>query len=864
MRGLPRGTVTLMFTDIEGSTRLLQQLGDRAYTGVLERHHQLIREVLAANEGTEVATEGDSFFAAFTDAVSAAAAAVEITRGMQAEPWHDGVEVLVRIGLHTGTPVVGGDNYVGVDVHRAARISAAGHGGQILISATTAAMVRDRLPGGTMIGEPETVHLADLASSEQLNQLLVEGGRRTFPPLRGTTSPSRLPAQLTEFFGREDELADGEVSLMDHRLVTLTGPGGTGKTRLAIELARQVEPRFPDGAFFVSLASTNDAEMVPSAILETIGLHTAPTVNPADHLFAYLRDRAVLLVLDNLEQLPKVGGVIARLLGEAPDVRVLATSRARLQVRGEHELAVPPLPVPAVGSADLDSYAGTRLLVDRAVTARPGFELTDENRAAVAAIASHLDGLPLAIELAASRMRALTPELILERLDNRLLSAGNSDLPERQQTIVNTIGWSYDLLHEADKILFERCSVFSGTFGLDQAEEVCGGDGVDDVLGGLISLTESSLLQQVDEIGQARFRMLVVIREFAYAGLVTRGEDRPIASRHAGAYLALAEKAEAEILTSRQGYWLDRLSADHDNLRTGIDWAIDSGEADLALNLVGKLWRFWQFRGHLIDAQQRISKALALVDGSPRARARALTAQGGVLYWRGDWSATLDPYAEALEIMRAHGEQHEVAEALYNLSFPTGYSGDTDGAEAMLWEAHAIYKRLGDRVGVGRCYWGLGDNEGYRENWHGLLEHLGTAQSILEGEDAPFDVGWTLFMQGWANLRLRNYDEAIRPTQQALEIFADVGDVSALVLVLESLALGALHIGDPILAARLHGASNGLRAETGVSIQDVDINRYPDLDELTIGDDEITAAAYAEGLVLGLDESIDLARQTGL
>lgn len=851
-----------MFTDVEGSTRLLQRLGDEAYTEVLERHNELVRTALDAHRGVEVSTDGDAFFAVFTDPVEATSAAAEITRLLESEPW-SGEKVAVRIGLHTGTAVVGGDNYVGVDVHRAARIAAAGHGGQILVSATTAGLLNGKQPDGTTLVDLDTVRLGGLSAPERISQLSVAGLRSSFPPLHGVGRASRLPAHLTEFFGREDELDEGERLLSDHRLLTLTGPGGAGKTRLSVELARRVETPFHDGVFFVSLASTHDPGMIIPAILETIGLQTAATVDPTDHLKTYLQDKTLLLVLDNLEQLPAAGPVIADLLTAAPGVKVIATSRARLRVRGERELPVPPLPVPESAGDDLEAFAATRLLIDRATAARPGFRLNEHNRDALAAIAARLEGLPLALELAASRMRALPPELIFERLDNRLLSSGEADLPERQQTIVNAIGWSYDLLDAERKLLFERCSAFSGSFDLEQVETVCGGEGVGDVLDSLTVLVENSLLEQRESDGRLRYRMLVVIREFAYAALVARGEEQDMARQHATAFLDLAERAEREILTSRQLFWLDRLTLDHDNLRAAVDWAIGSGEATLAQRLVGALWRFWQFRGHLIDAETRIADALALEGGDPNARAKALTAQGGISYWRGDWPATLEPYARAVELLRESGTDQELAEALYNLSFAVGYMKGTDEAESLLNEALEKYEGLGDPVGVGRVHWGLGNNAGYREDWVQALDHLETAEDFLDGSDAPFDLGWTWFMEGWVGLRLGDNDLALEPTKRSLELFFDVRDTSALLLVLESLAGVAFRLGDPVQAARLHGAVNGLRLETGVQIQDVDINRYQELEDMMDSGDEVIQAAYAEGLQMSLDEVIEHARNIG-
>lgn len=860
---LPTGTVTFMFTDIEGSTRLAQRLGDERFSRVVDRHHALVRRILDENDGVEVATEGDSFFAVFPATPDAVAAAADLQRSVAKEQWPEGVELAVRLGLHTGSAVLGGDNYVGVDVHRAARISAAAHGGQAMTSGVTAQLVGSHLPGGVDLEKLGKYRLADLPGAEELYQLVIDGLRSDFPPPDGVEGLSKLPVVLTDFVGRDGELETGASMLREHRLVTLTGPGGTGKTRLSIELARRVDGEFADGCYFVPLAPINEIDLIPTAILGELGLTTAGTVSPQEHLVRFLRDRETLLVLDNFEQLIEGAPIVSFLLGQAPGLKMLITSRTPLHVMGERELPVPPLPVPSgpeVSVDEIDRWAGVQLFARRAAAVRPNFELSPGNVTTITAIATRLDGLPLAIELAASRMRTLTPELILQRLDNRLLSGAAPDRPARQQTIVDAIGWSYDLLDEPRRRLFEHASVFSGSFGLVEGEAVCGLEDSDmDVLDGLVALVENSLLQQTETSGAPRFRMLTVIREYGYAALSARGEEAALLERHARTYLELAERAEQEILTSAQGEWLSRLTADHDNLRAAFDWAVGRGDASTAQRLVGALWRFWQIRGHLREGRQRAEAALALESDDPWAKARALTALAGIRYWQGDQAGTLPEYSEALELYRQIGNEEEIAEALYNMAFPAAYAADYQRAEELVQESLTISERIGRQIGVGRAYWALGNFAGFREEYDSVFRLSLRAAEELETLDAPYDLGWAWFMVAFGHLRQGNDVQARDYLVRAIEIFAGVKDVSALTLLFANMGVVALRMGDEVAAAKLGGAADRLTADIGVAISEVDMNQFPEFMEFINAGDEVVQAAYAEGRALGLEEAIELA-----
>jgi tetratricopeptide (TPR) repeat protein len=501
---------------------------------------------------------------------------------------------------------------------------------------------------------------------------------------------------------------------------------------------------------------------------------------------------------------------------------------------------------------------GVRLFVSRAGAVRPGFELDQDNVAAVAGIVRTLDGLPLAIELAASRLRSLTPEAVLQRLGNQLLATQAADRPERQQTMVNTIGWSYDLLDSDHQRLFEQLSVFSGTFGLEESEAVCRSDIV--ILDGMIELVEQSLLRQISDRGSLRFRMLTVIREFAYAALIVRGESNAVLTRHAAVYTDLAERSDEEILTSEQGRWLQRLTEEQDNLRAAFDHAVAAGDAITALRIAGSLWRFWQIRGHLDEARSRIETALGMSgEGDHIARARALTGLGGILYWLGDWSATLSPYDQALDIYRQVGSEAEISEALYNLSFPRSYAGDVHGAEALLRQSLELCERLDRPIGIGRAHWGIANLAVYHEDWETVIDSLVRSVEEFSEVDAPFDLGWAWFMLGHARLKMGEREEVREPERNALEIFARVRDLSALALILEIVAALLLTEGDRAGAAYFAGAASRIKSDTGVAIGDVELNRYPEMVGFLESMEGMDLVSYDEGFSADLDEVIDRA-----
>src|SRR5919108_1729245 len=605
MADLPSGTVTLLFTDIEGSTRLLRRTGD-AYAELLAEHRRLLREAFERNGGHVLEGEGDAFFVAFSSANAAAAAAAEAQRALAEHDWPGEQEIRVRIGMHTGEPQRVDGGYVGLDVHHAARVVAAGHGGQVLVSESTRALLDE----GIGVRDLGAHRLKDLSGPQRLFQLEIEGLANEFPPLKTLDNRvTNLPTPPNAFIGRTRELADTHELLErdDVRLLTLIGTGGTGKTRLALQLAADVVDRFKHGVFFVSLAPVRDWELVVPTIARTLGLREQPGETVLETLTEYVRDRELLLVLDNFEQVLAAAPAMAGLLSSAPQLRLLVTSRTPLRLRGERAYRVPQLDVPDLRrpavAAEVAECESVRLFLERAQAAAADFAVSDENLEAVAEICVRLDGLPLAIELAAPRVRTLTPPALLRRLDQRLLllTGGAQDLDERQRTLRGTIEWSYDLLLEKEKTLFTRLGVFVGGCRLDGAESVCDPDGELglELLDGLDSLVQKSLLRQrADSDGEPRFWMLETIREFAVELLESSGEAADAWARHAAWTADEVERLDLDSRTGEHPAFLTRVDDEYTNVREAIAWARRTGDGELLLRLATAVWGFWLARGY--------------------------------------------------------------------------------------------------------------------------------------------------------------------------------------------------------------------------------------------------------------------------
>jgi predicted ATPase/class 3 adenylate cyclase len=707
VRDLPIGTVTFLFSDIEGSTKLLQAAaGD--YANLLETHAGLIRTAIADAGGVEVSTDGDAFFAVFGSPVGAVAAAYASQQALSAHPWPEGRTVKVRMGLHTGEGIRGGDNYAGLDVNRAARIAAAAHGGQVLLSDATRALVERDLPAGASLRDLGSHRLKDLDHPEHLHQLVIEGCQPDFPAPRGLDArPNNLPAQLTRFIGRGDVLADIAERLMQARLLTLTGPGGTGKTRLALRTAMDLLTKFRDGAFFVDLSTLMDAALVGPTIAEALGVGESPGRTAVEMLAEHLKERELLLVLDNYEQVTDAASVVADLLTAAPKLTVLATSRIPLHIYGENEFPVQPLVLPdpaALPDAEaVSQYEAVALFVDRARAAKPDFEITDENAPAIAEICYRLDGLPLALELAASRVKLLSPQAMLPKLGHRLqlLTTGARDLPERQRTLRGAIEWSHDLLDDAHRALFARLAAFMGGATFESVDAVTnpGGELAIDTLDGLADLVDESLLRQTEEEGEARFTMLETIREYAEERLESAVDAADVRRRHAEHFVALAEEAEPHLTGAEQAAWLSRVEREHDNIRMALRWSLEGDDPQPALRIVGALWRFFHQRGHLDEGRRWADRAVETAAGEVNPHlAKALTGAGGIAYWQNDYPVARRHYEAALETWRQVGDAAGIANALYDMAFMHLVEGDRTASRAALEESAVMARTAGDRL----------------------------------------------------------------------------------------------------------------------------------------------------------------------
>jgi predicted ATPase/class 3 adenylate cyclase len=868
---LPSGKVTFLFTDIEGSTRLASTLRD-AFGPLLERHHALVRAAIAPYGGTEVSTEGDAFFIVFPSAPSALAAVIAAQRGLSAETWPAEVgAVRVRMGLHTGMATLGADNYVGIDVNRAARIAAAAHGGQVLLSTATHALVAGAPLGDVRFRDLGEYRLKDLDRPERLIQLIVPGLADEFPPPRTLAVPSNLPSQVTSFVGRDHEIEEIGALLLRLRLVTLTGPGGTGKTRLSLQVAEASSSTFAGGVFFVELAPIVDPGLIATTIAHAIGLPEEAARPVIDSLEDHLRDLNVLLVLDNFEQVVAGAPLVGRLLDAAPHLTVLATSREVLHLRGEQEYPVPPLGVPDLRALpSLEALAQNEamaLFIERAQAVRPDFRLDYRNARVVAAICARLDGLPLAIELAAARSKLFAPGAILARLEKSLslLTSATRDLPERQRTLRGAIDWSYNLLEPTERTLFRRLAVFVGGSTMDSAQAVCDPDGElgIDVAEGLASFVDKSLLRSTpDEDGEPRFRMLETIREYGLERLAEDGDAESVRSRYEDYFAALAIEAEPELLGGRTKTWLDRLDREHDNLRRALQWTAADGRSEPALAMAAALWRFWQQRGHLAEGRESLTGLLS-DPGSERrtaARASALAGLGGVAYWQGDITAAGRAYSEALDIAREVGDQAHIAEALYNAGFVAALTGDHATAESDYEEAMGVFEAIGDRLGVTKLREALVFLRYHQRRFTAARELQ--EQAVAEFRESGFRVANGVTLLAAVQMAEGDLDSAKRALSEAIGLFIEAGDVQAIVRVLILSAALAIASGDPSRAARASGAADVLREPLGDIATPIQLLRLEDpavAARAALGDERF-AIEYAAGRALDLAQMVDALR----
>jgi predicted ATPase/class 3 adenylate cyclase len=868
VRELPSGTVTLLFTDIEGSTQLLHELGDR-YADALADHRRLLRECFLERDGREVDTQGDAFFVAFSRASDAVAAAAAAQRRLAGHRWPAGVQLRVRMGIHTGEPTLTAEGYVGVDLHRGARICAAGHGGQVLLSQTTRQLLGEHEPDAVSVRDLGEHRLKDLTQPQRLYQLVIAGLPAEFAPLKTLENrPTNLPSQPTPLLGRERELEaiGGLLGRAATRLVTLTGPGGIGKTRLALQTAADALDDFPNGSFFVALAATSDPGLVMPTLAQTLGVREGPGRTIDEALGDYLGDKRRLLLLDNFEQVVEAAPEVSRLLAACAGVKLLVTSREPLHLPGEQEYPVPPLSVPDQQTLHrpdpglLSQYEAVALFVERAQAVRPGFQITNDSARAVAEICIRLDGLPLAIELAAARVKLLPPKAILARLDQRLklLTGAARGRPARQQTLRSAIDWSYELLHEPERELFARLAVFVDGCTLEAAEAICDPDGElgVDVLDTMASLLDKSLIrQQESRVGEPRFLMLATIREYALERLDADHDREAIRERHSQHFGQLAEDAEEGLRGPGQQAWLERLEDEYANLRAALTWLLEQQQTEQALQLVAGVWVFWMIRGYLREGQRWSEEVLARADRSPPLlRARVMTILGEFYRFQGDFERSIRVKQEALLVLR-RTDQRRTAATLHDLGEIAQAQGQYEHALGLHEESLALRRQLGDKRGIAHALSGLADlavRTGDLPRATALYEEV--LKTAREVQDASL-AGYALVNLAHIARLQANGARAAVLLCQGLSLASRQWEVAILVEGLQEAAAVALGRDEAAMAARLYAASEATREASGLAPW------FPDDDDRNLAHarrqlGEDFAAAWSEGRAMTLKDAV--------
>ena len=740
MSAAPSGTKTFLFTDIEGSTRLVQRLGD-GFGDVLEEHRSLLRSCFAAHGGREISTKGDSFFVVFTDPAQAVAAALAAQEALAAHPWPPEAELRVRMGVHTGHATFVDGDWVGLAVHQAARICVAAHGGQVVVSAATRSRL-DSLPPAVTLRPLGRHRLKDLDEPQALFQLCHPHLRQAFPPLRTlSVLPNNLPAQLTSFVGREREMREVEKLLSaGFRIVSLVGPGGCGKTRLALHVAADVAAAYPDGVWLAELAGIAADALVPQAVASALQVQEEPGRELTQALVARLRSSRLLLVLDNCEHVVAGAAALAESLVRAcPNVHVLATSRESLCIDGEVSWGIRPLTLPdpeePLGVEQLGRSEAVRLFLDRAALARPGFTMDEGNAAVVASICRRLDGIPLAIELAAARVQALSVTQIDERLDDRFrfLTAGRRTALPRQQTLRALVDWSYGLLDDAERALFCRLSVFADGFTLDAAEAVAGpGPGAEeDVVELLSRLVRKSLVLADDVGGSARFRMLETIRRYGLERLEESGAGPDARRRQRRWCVALAERVEPEDMGGAGPAWHDQLEVEYANVRAVVESALDDPDGvEDALRICGALGFFLWWRGHVSEGRAWVETALARSEGAPPAlRAKALLVLGTLAFAHVDLATSIPALAESVALAARTGQELVAIRASSLLGVSLARQGELGEGTDHLRRALALAERSG-RVDQAGTHYYLGSISAMQGDREGARRHLEAAIAL--------------------------------------------------------------------------------------------------------------------------------------
>lgn len=836
MSALPQGTVTFLFTDIEGSTRLWEA-HPQAMQVALARHDALLRIAIQANQGYVFKTIGDAFCAAFETAPQALRAMVEAQKALAAETWAEPVRIRVRMAVHTGSVELRANDYFGQPLNRVARLLSVGHGGQMLLSHVTQELSLESLPPQGSLKFLGEHRLRDLNRSEQVYQLIVPDLPQTFPPLKSLSNidlPNNLPEQLTSFVGREADVAAILERLRTNRLVTLTGSGGTGKTRLSLQAAADALEDYPDGVWFIELAALTDPELVPQTVVQTLSLRERPDHSLTRTLTDSLKSKEILLVLDNCEHvLGAVAELADALRRNCPNVKLLASSREPISISGEAVYRVPPLSLPdptRVHTVEtLSQFEAVRLFIERALNVAPAFAVTNANAPALASICQRLDGIPFALELAAARTRVLSVEQISARLDDRfrLLTGGNRTALPRQQTLRALIDWSYNLLSPKEQLLLARLAVFVGGWTLEAAETVVSGEPIEDweVLDLMMSLIDKSLVMPQINGGASRYVMQETVRQYARELPEALAERVRLQERHRDHFVALAVEADPNLDGSQQNDWFNRLEQEHDNLRAALAVSLDTERAAAeALRLAAAIYWFWYVRGYISEGRGHLEAALsrAADDVDPVVRSRAITGAGILAREQGDYETAHRLFQQNVTLARSLGDNTLLTGALNNLGMVALDRSDYETARTIYAESLQSARQLGDKRRVASALNNLGNIAFYQEDY--AAARLLYKESLALAREFKDKQRIASFLNNLGDVARKSNDavEATRLYLESLTLFVELRDRRGASHVLEMLAEQAHAKERWERAAQLSGAASGLRKAAGAALPHVE------------------------------------------
>lgn len=869
MSRLPAGALTFLLSDIEGSTQLWDS-NPQAMRRALEQHDALVSGAIKQHRGTvhRDRGEGDSFFATFRSARDAVAAACTTQRALHKAAWPENAIVRVRIAINSGEAE---PDFWHPIINRCARLRTLAHGGQTLLSAATEALVRDTLPRGASLRSLGEHRLRDLSRPERVFQLLHPDLPADFPALPSLRAfPNNLPIQLTSFIGREGDLAKVRELLLRASLLTLTGAAGCGKTRMAIQVAADVLDCFVDGVWLVDLAPVANPALVVQSMASTLCVREQPGSTILQTLIAHLQPRRSLLILDNCEHVVEACARLAEeLLHACPSLKVLATSREALNVGGEIAWRVPSLSLPEVDRGfttdGLAKSEAVRLFIDRAMLSHPNFTLTQDNATPIAQICKRLDGIPLAIELAAARVKMMPADEILSRLEDRfrLLTGGSRTALPRQQTLRAAVEWSYKLLIPPERILFDRLSVFAGSFDLEAAEAVCAGDHAEpeSILDHLSHLVDKSLVvSSEDGPAAGMFRLLETLRQYGSELLARTADADETRRRHAAYFLALFEDVEQKLRGPEQRTWLTRLEEGHDNVRAALRWMADSGDVERELRLAGAMVRFWHTRGYFTEGRQWLAGALGRSSGSSPARAKALLAAARLAHAQGDYEASTQSAEKSLSMWRELGDATGLAHCLNSLGSVAYERGDLENAHRYWEQSLAVARQLGDGVGIARALNNLGSLSYEREDYEAARSLHEESLALRREHNDQWGLAMSLGNLGDALFRLGDHTAARSLYVESLSIRRELGDPHGIASGLERFAVLSCADGQPRRALHLAAAAAALRRTLGTPLYPSDLARLERrLEEARRALGPAAEAAWAEGTEMDLNEAVEYA-----